>query len=226
SLIPGDQPMSLNALESHTGFEVYHNKLKQGQPNMEEKLQVLQRGMNIILCTQTTTGKVLSPDSGPFYNKTHTYGSHLKTTPQKTSWLKSPVLGTYQCGKCKACRFIRRPSKTFPDSLGTQEFKVKNFFNCQSKGLIYLLSCSCKKLYVGKTFRMFKLRIREHVNSVNPTRQIDTPISKHLKLHHGGSSEGIRFSGIERVTLGPRGGDLDKKLLQRESFWIYKLKTL
>ncbi|CAH2327957.1 Hypothetical predicted protein, partial [Pelobates cultripes] len=152
--------------------------------------------------------------------------SHLKSTPQKNTWLKSTVLGTYQCGKCKACKFIRRPSKKFQDSLGQQEFLVKNFFNCQTMGIVYLLSCSCKKLYVGKTSRKFKLRIGEHVNSVNPKRLVDTPVSKHLKLHHGGSAEGIRFCGIEKVILGPRGGDLDKRLLQRESFWIYKLKTL
>ena len=33
----------------------------------------------------------------------------------------------------------------------------------------------------------------------------------------------LKYIGIEKVSLPPRGGDLD--LARREHFWIYKIKT-
>lgn len=35
----------------------------------------------------------------------------------------------------------------------------------------------------------------------------------------------LMFSGIEKVTKPLRGGDLHRKLFNRESFWIYNLHT-
>ena len=55
---------------------------------------------------------------------------------------------------------------------------------------------------------------------------MDYAIAKHYKEANHGSPSSLRFYGLERVTLSTRGGDILKKLSQREMFWIYTLNTM
>uniref|UniRef100_A0A8C5P7I8 Reverse transcriptase domain-containing protein n=1 Tax=Leptobrachium leishanense TaxID=445787 RepID=A0A8C5P7I8_9ANUR len=150
--------------------------------------------------------------------------SHFSTVNSpKTSWLNKPPIGTFKCGKCKGCKYIQKDSKEFTNFDNSERFMVKDFSNCNTSGIVYLLTCSCGVKYIGKTFRPLKLRILEHVRSVRYPR--DTPISRHLRLKHQNNAEGLRFMVVEQVRIGPRGGNFDKKLRQREAYWIYKLGT-
>lgn len=45
-----------------------------------------------------------------------------------------------------------------------------------------------------------------------------------VQAEHAISS--LRYIGIEMVKMSRRGGDNERKLLQRESFWIHRLNTL
>lgn len=45
--------------------------------------------------------------------------------------------------------------------------------------------------------------------------------AKHYAQANHGSPSSLRFYGIEKVTMSKRGGDILKKLSQREMFWIY-----
>lgn len=40
------------------------------------------------------------------------------------------------------------------------------------------------------------------------------------------SASSVKFCGIEKVTMPPRGGDVLKKLAQREMYWLYTLNTM
>lgn len=56
-------------------------------------------------------------------------------------------------------------------------------------------------------------------------RMEDTPLSVHIHSRHGGSTENLFFKAIDQVKTLIRGGDLDQKLLQKESEWIFRLKS-
>lgn len=79
--------------------------------------------------------------------------------------------------------------------------------------------------YVGQTKRNLKLRIAEHKAAIR-NGNMDYAIAKHYKEHSHGSAATLRFVGIERVSLPPRGGDIKKLLLQRESYWIFSLNSM
>ncbi|CAH2324776.1 Hypothetical predicted protein, partial [Pelobates cultripes] len=76
-----------------------------------------------------------------------------------------PPKGTYQCGRCVACMYIAKGSKTLTNSTDSDTINVRQFFNCNTTGIVYLLTCKCGLKYVGKTIRPFKKRIMEHVHS-------------------------------------------------------------
>lgn len=76
---------------------------------------------------------------------------------------------------------------------------------------------------VGSTIRSLKNKIRECLNIIRSGSEV-TPISRHFKEWYKGKIGLLTVQGIEQVTLGPKGGDLQSKLLA-EVKWIYKLCT-
>ena len=51
------------------------------------------------------------------------------------------------------------------------------------------------------------------------------PMALHYKEANHGSCDSLHISGIDHIPNSIRGGDRLKRLLQRESFWIYTLKA-
>ncbi|OCT88235.1 hypothetical protein XELAEV_18016861mg [Xenopus laevis] len=80
--------------------------------------------------------------------------------------------------------------------------------------------CVCQKQYVGCTMRNLKNRIREHLNNIKSGNE-NNPVSSHFRECNGGDAEWISVQGIERVSLGQRGGHLQAKLLRTEVKCIY-----
>lgn len=76
-------------------------------------------------------------------------------------------------------------------------------------------------MYAGKTTRSLKQRVSEHKSSI---RRADPnyPVPSHFNALPLSS---LHFQGIEQVQL-PRGGDIDKRLCQKELFWICTLDSL
>lgn len=54
----------------------------------------------------------------------------------------------------------------------------------------------------------------------------DTPIARHVWDTHNGEVNCISFKVIEVVRPSPRKGDLNQRILQKETRWIYRLKTM
>ena len=53
--------------------------------------------------------------------------------------------------------------------------------NCQSKGLIYLIECKCKKIYIGETRNQFNIRINLHRNQTENIEYTILPANKHMR---------------------------------------------
>lgn len=77
---------------------------------------------------------------------------------------------------------------------------------------------------MGKTLREFRRRVGEHLGDIRHNR--DTPIARHVWIEHGGNPKCLQFKGSDTIRPSPRGGDIDRLILQRESFWIFWLQTV
>lgn len=112
----------------------------------------------------------------------------------------------------------------FNDANRSVEFRIKNFINCATSRIIYMLECPCKKYYIGKTKRQLRIHIGEHLRSIKNIGNEETKKKKEdlslLALHfadfHGGSTAGIKVKGIYALNFPPRRGDFDTILLQKE----------
>lgn len=67
-------------------------------------------------------------------------------------------------GDCDYCHFVL----TLKDLLvmGSVTIRPRHFVNCETKGIIYLLTGGCDTFYVGKTKRMLWQWIKEHVDDI------------------------------------------------------------
>lgn len=77
--------------------------------------------------------------------------SNSQTPISKDSWLTLQTLGSYPCGSCSFCNYLPR-IKEFSNPIDVRVYKLKQFINCKSKSIVYVASCNCPKLYVGKNF--------------------------------------------------------------------------
>ncbi|KAL7370285.1 hypothetical protein ABVT39_024899 [Epinephelus coioides] len=143
-------------------------------------------------------------------------------TPNKTTWLTTT--GMYRCGNCACCNNTTN-TKSFNHPHTGKKIPIQEFINCKSTHVVYMLSCPCGLVYVGQTKRPLKQRISEHKTAIR-TGNMDYAIAKHYAEANHGSPSSLRFCGIEKITIPTRGGDVLKKLAQREMFWIYILNTM
>lgn len=149
--------------------------------------------------------------------------SHYTPPMIEGTWLDRGIKGNFRCGTCKACKFIHK-ANSFTNPTTGIEYTSRHFSNCKTKGVVYLARCDCPLLYVGKTTRELRRRILEHVGDINHSR--DTPIAKHMRSTHENAPLAITFWVLEVVRPNERRGNLDRLLLQKETAWIYRLKTV
>ena len=130
--------------------------------------------------------------------------------------------GMQPCGKSRICAFVSG-SDTFYDHDRKKSFKINYSFNCDSSGVVYLLSCKkCMKSYVGSTINTFRLRFNNHKSSLKRygKGQHNIP-GEHLYAHfftegHEGLSD-ITVNIIDRLDV--------KNPTEREGYWTYRLNT-
>jgi hypothetical protein len=90
--------------------------------------------------------------------------------------------------------------------------------------VISMLKCPCGPSYTGKPHRSLKTRTSEHCSNIR-TGETKHPVAAHF-VQAGLPIGSLRYIGIEMVKMSCRGGDIERKLLQMESFWIHRLNTL
>lgn len=96
---------------------------------------------------------------------------------------------------------------------------------CVTKMTIYALKCECEMVYVGSCWRALKVRIGEHRSRIK-NRNIDAPLVPHF-LEKNHAPDSFQFTVLEQLRpVKFNKINLYKRLLQRESYWIYQLDTL
>ncbi|CAJ0953387.1 unnamed protein product [Ranitomeya imitator] len=152
---------------------------------------------------------------------------HSKLTAGNSAWLT--YKGFFKCGHhpCKTCNFVRKTT-SFTSSVTGITYPIRTHMNCNSEGVIYLIECDlCKLQYVGCTVGPLKRRFCKHISesALNNTSHNISAVSHHCKTIHAGNTSMIKVTAIEKVHKPPRGGDHRRKILNRESFWIFSLQS-
>lgn len=110
-----------------------------------------------ILYLDREAGKVFTPE--PF--------AEFRTSCNLRSYLVRgkvpPLVGEKGCKKCNEPRCLTyqniQETDIFKCTVDGKQYKVNHLFNCDSKCVVYLLTCRvCKKQYVGLTTDKFRLK--------------------------------------------------------------------
>lgn len=147
-----------------------------------------------------------------------------KTDFETDTWhvQRSIVVGHPSCWNCSVCPLNIKTTKINFPNLG---FSHHYFSNCRTKMCVYLLICKCKLRYVDSTQRPLKIRLQEHRSRIKH-EILEAPLTQHcLEMKH--DFKDFQCIVLEVVTTNAgMHSDLNKRLLQRETFRITKLKTL
>ena len=172
------------------------------------------------------------PQLGPFvpkepaitYRRACSLKDHLVASEFKDNFRKDPCKrrGTFTCGGCSICRYINiERDIVLPNG---RPYRPRHFANCKTFGVIYLLTCQCKRFYVGKTKLPFFKRASRHLHAMRSANP-DLPLGRHILSQHNGLFSGVKFLILDRIHPSPRGGDWNKILLQHETRWIAELEA-
>ncbi|OCT80131.1 hypothetical protein XELAEV_18026941mg [Xenopus laevis] len=126
---------------------------------------------------------------------------------------KNSSLGTFRCGTCDQCSHLKI-SNTFGKDGST--YDMHHYICCTTTYVVYLFTCHCGSMYVGKMIRPLKRRIYEHLRDVKDCNLMSS-IAKHIFCVHNGKYAGSYSQGIDHLHGDIRGGNLDNKLLQLET---------
>ena len=158
--------------------------------------------------------------------------SFLRKIKRETIYSFKPQGQSNQCGKrnCATCPHIHKTNKIFDGN--NNPISLRHDMDCQSKNVIYLIECkSCGIKYVGETCQKLKDRLNQHRSDIN--RQQQTTIASHFNnicMDIGF----LQITPIEQMQrLIPEAYTFMGMItpvdtihfLQREQFWIKKLKT-
>ncbi|OCT91955.1 hypothetical protein XELAEV_18015012mg [Xenopus laevis] len=133
----------------------------------------------------------------------------------------------FPCLRCVQCLYGLKElfsGKEIIHPRTRQIIQLRGHYTCVSKFAIYVLTCPCGLIFIGKTTPMVKSRVSQHHSSIN-LGNTTSPVSKHF-LYKGHTADQLRFMLLETVPLLKRGGDRELKLKRREVWWIKKLKSL
>ena len=109
----------------------------------------------------------------------------------------------------------------------TRKYKIKGILKCDSRNVIYLISCKyCGMQYVGSAIG-FKEKLRIHKSDIN-TVKIRCGFANHcLNIFRSSTSkfEYLQVQFREKVSI-QNDGNTDNILWEREKYWQVQLFTL
>lgn len=79
-----------------------------------------------------------------------------------------------------------------------------------------MLTCSCDKIYIGKTKRQLKIRVGEHMREIKE-KNPEKPLAKHFCIFHKVNLGGMKIKGIYALKLSPRRGDFKTVLFRKKN---------
>ncbi|OCT76367.1 hypothetical protein XELAEV_18031567mg [Xenopus laevis] len=156
-----------------------------------------------ILTKDPTLGQLVSPRPLITYKRNTRIGDLLTHSQyqrgSRRACCKTP--GTFRCGACEQCHFLKMSNTFGNDQLN---FDMHHYTLCTTTFVMYLFTCHCGSMYVGKTIRMLKRCIYEHIRDIKNSNLISS-IAKHIYCSHNGQYSGCFFQGIDRLHGDIRG---------------------
>lgn len=149
--------------------------------------------------------------------------SHFELTPDPPNWLLSNTKGCYCCSGCVACTHIQI-GRHFTSHIQGRRYEIKFLLNCKFTFVVYKADCKCGKEYVGITIHEFRRCVGEHYGDICHKR--DTPLSRHMWSCQNGNISDLKFMAIDHIRPNICRGNRHKTLLQKETFWIFTLRTM
>ena len=140
-----------------------------------------------------------------------------KLPPKRVYRAQRTLCGTQPCNNwCKMCPHTI-PGKNIVSHKTKEKVATKGLFNCNTQGVIYLLSCEkCHIQYIGQSGRRIMERVREHLNSIDNNKG---SVGEHFNSK-GHNKSFAKFQVIEKVSP-----NTTHYLLEREEFWIKRFAT-
>lgn len=134
--------------------------------------------------------------------------------------------GFFQCGHkfYTACKHAKKTNSYTSGATG-KTHNIDNFINCNLMNVVYLITyTACRLQYLGTS--VLKIRICRHLSDSKlvPSTNLSM-VSKHFYTEHGGDTSSFQFVGTERVHKPVWACDHKKRIFDRESQWIFCLKT-
>lgn len=102
---------------------------------------------------------------------------------------------------------------------------IKQFMTCNTTHVVYALTCPCGLLYIGRTKRLLRIRVAEHIHNIRIGFK-DHNLSLHFKIYHNQNPAGLKFWGIDHIKPSWRGTNLVRELSKKETEWIYLTDSL
>lgn len=132
--------------------------------------------------------------------------------------------GCFKCqNRCDLCSNYFIESSSFTSFATGKTYRIKEHLSCDSKNLIYLVSCNkCKLQYVGSTKTSFKVRFRNHKSTMKNNRRTCEVAVHFNEAPHTFSD--FSFTCIEAITCVDH--NIDQVLINREAYWTAQLFTL
>ena len=132
-----------------------------------------------------------------------------------------------KCDKrCDICATFMIFEDQFKCTATGKYYRVKGALHCNSKNVIYLITCfDCKKQYVGSATN-FKERFRVHKSDIKTNKE-RCGVAKHFinSCNTTGKFNNVKVQLIETV-VSENPDKLDSKLWQREKYWQAQLFTM
>ncbi|XP_077148241.1 uncharacterized protein LOC143808949 [Ranitomeya variabilis] len=139
--------------------------------------------------------------------------------------------GMYLCGDCNICPFVSKGS-SFTNPGDASVHTLRDYMNCKTMNLIYVIVCSCPMVYVEQTSQELRKRIQQHISNINCARQdlskgknIST-VAMHFLQVHSSSTHDLRVQGLQMVPNNLRKTDRQGELLRLEARWIFQLGSV
>ncbi|XP_069582906.1 uncharacterized protein [Ranitomeya imitator] len=139
--------------------------------------------------------------------------------------------GMYPCGECNICSLVSRGS-CFANPLDGTEYNLKDYMNCKTSNVIYALTCSCPKTYVGQTSQELRKRVQQHISNINCAKQdiskgkMVSTVAMHFLQVHSSNTRDLRVTGLQKIPPNIRRRDRQGELLRLEARWIYQLGSV
>ena len=133
--------------------------------------------------------------------------------------LKNDNIKIKKCNhsRCITCSHLNI-APYFTSHANKTSYTIRHSFTCNSKNLIYLITCSkCKKQYVGMTTKPLRERINHHRTSI--FNNINRYINNHFNFPDYGIHN-LTVQPIDTIT-----NPTFEKLTKLERFWIRTLNT-